>query len=375
MFRIVAVAVAALLLTGCASAESPAPTAMAPVTSTPMPTEEVSTAPMNSLGLACTDIMPDDELALLFGEVYTPASESSQLTEPHYGGPHFSALRSAGGVTCTWGNGLGVKDQVDPLRDRLEINLLPGTTAATWAEYASVYRQDAAEVAIGDGSASHCNAGFEYGCYANILVGDVWIELKSEGLPDNTTEGDLVMFVRPVLDRLVDRVTAAVKSAVPSPTAIEPRTDCEAILPVDGVRNLLGITEEGIQAGTGGEGGGGLSYYQHAQARAGYTVCRVGPSRRDFSWASAEYLPGGAWAFEPTAVEEGAWDSAELVDVVGADTAYLTCPLEGTESCSVDMAVGSSWVSVGLTPADGAIKSGDRAHVLDLAALVAANLG
>ena len=378
MLRIAAIALTSLLLTGCASSTAPGPMPPETATATPTETAAVSTAPAHILDLTCPDVMPDDDLALLFGEASAPIAEDLLLTAPMS-----AALRNAGGITCMWGNDMpavlnGDADIMDPARETLNISLLPATTAARWDEYASVYRQDTAEVAFGDGSGSACSAEPDYRhCNANILVGDVWIEFDVVGvsLDESRTEDDLVAFARPILERLVDRVAAASVSGAPSPTEVAPRTDCETILPVDAVKEVLGITEDGVQKGQSGEGGGGLSLRQDGATRAGHSTCIVGVFRSDLYWAASAYLPEGAWAFEPTAVENGVWDDAEPVAVDGADSAYQECTIGENGPCIVDMAIGSAWVRVSL-PIDGEviIDSAHRTGVLDLAGLVAANV-
>lgn len=375
MLRIAAAVLTALLLSGCAGPAGPAgaPSATPSVTPSAAP---VSTAPGQTLDLACPDVMPADDLTLLFGQAYTPASESSLLTHPYD-----ASLRNAGATSCRWDSQVGQTDFFDPDRDVLAIRLLPGTTAERWDEYASVYPQNPSEEAFGDGSGSNCYADENrQACYSDILVGGVWIEMHLEGvnLPDGTTgDAGITSFVRPIIERLVDRVAAASVLAAPSPTEITPRTDCATIFPLDGVREVLEITDDGVARDLkDGEGGGGLNLSEDARTRAGLTTCIVAPRRSEFSWAEAVFLPKGAWAFEPAAVAGGLWDDAELVDVDGADTAYEECPLDGRR-CRIDLAIGGSWVRVTVTVGEGdntVVSAEHRAHIRALAALVTANV-
>lgn len=317
--------------------------------------------------------MPDSEQQLLFGNAYTPASAS---TVPD--GPYSAAIRNAGGIACSWGNGLGLTDHIDPIRDLLQISLLPGTSAERWDEYASVYPQNTPEEGFGDGSGSRCDADeTRRDCYSDILVGDVWVQMHVVGVnvPDGETgDAGITAFVRPIIERLVERVAAATASAAPSPVEIVPSTDCDTVLPLDAVRELLGITEDGVARDVrDGEQGGGLSLPQDARMRAGLTSCIVAP-RSDSVWAQATVLPDGAWAFEPTAVTDGVRNGAELIVIDGAETSYMECPPGGTQ-CTVDMAVGGSWVRVELPVDSGTVVgAGERSEALALAALVAAKV-
>ena len=343
-FSLAGLLIGAVALGACASPDSGAPTASPGPTSTPTATAFVMPArPTQVLDLSCADLVPVGDLKTVFGaKGYQPRTDTAWLVSPRE-----YAVLGAGGLACLWGNDVPERSGggfADAASDLLQVTVLPGVTAAEWARYGDLYPQDDPDAAFGDRSGTGCFAGNSPApaCSMNVLVGDAWLEVLAYGVDTGAgaTDAELLTLMSPVVDGMVERISAARVIARQAPRAGDP-APCRSVLPGDWDHPA-----------------GGWSLVSSAAERAGALTCLPSDTgTRGVAAAQLDLLPGGAWAFADAAAETGVALNAEVVTVAGTSvpSSYLRCPTPGSATdteafsgCSVDLAVGADWLRVSL---------------------------
>ncbi|MGG7509064.1 hypothetical protein [Plantibacter sp. YIM 135249] len=322
-------------------APTAAPTKSA--TSTPVAAAE-PTAPVNSFGVDCENLVPQEVVASALSSSATAVPPFTQRADDS---PQAWATTSVGGLNCWWSNGVpldGWNQDADGSGRWAALTVLPGARSA-W---------DAAQERSGAEPELTCFAGdgrTRNVCSIDVLIGDSWAYLLMQGVGDNepTSDAEAVEAATPFLD--------AIRAAL-LPTASSPRYDWEGTVPGDA--SLPASCEDyvpaselsslfGVELGYSSVPHKGLWPRGVAIADFGVAECLFAHPDSDNTAGLMAVLPGGRWAYERLfEAKMKTHASIEELDIdgLGAKSAFVECVELPIRSCTAQVAVAGHWLSV-----------------------------
>jgi len=324
-----------------APAASPAPTPTAIATAEP-----VATGPEPIIDMTCDELLADSTLAAQFAvPVALADAANSWASASRIGMTTAYFVRSLGGLACEWNNGESYSSlrSTNPAYVGFRVLILPDA-GSQWTKYIDIYGPE--------GAGHYC--GLRYlspdvlSCSSNDLVGDLWVEIETNGVISDVGAAALRTSV-------IDVVSAAAPVAqvwvTPAGTLPLP-TDCASLVPYSTVTSALGLSEplEGFN-----RGGDGWSLQAGARVIAGVVGCGWRYPDTEYSFGNISTLAGGAWAWNEARLALTTPAVPEPLVIAGltaADQAWIRCAPANAE-CVVDLVIGGNWIEFHLRPDEG----------------------
>lgn len=309
--------------------EPPAATAPRPTTSVPPIEYEVTPGPppgrvqpASAYAIGCADLASPEVIAGLFAdpvEAVDPLVEASGIGMSV---PRITAALSAGGLGCSWSNGIAINDQYGdtPGYRGLKLLFMPKPSDG-WSERATRYAQP--------WTSDFCDGER---CGASGEVNGSWFEIEAQGADPS---GWAL-----VLAHIRDAVVNAPAPAPPTRSAAGIHSICATLPDAGTIGAIAGL--DGLTAG--GPEGGGWSLQAEAMLIAGRGTCGWQNSEGRIV-ASAEMVGDGRWAYERM-ILAGRSEPMTIPGIAPGDEATLRCDDRFGDGCAVDLAIGDDWLNV-----------------------------
>ena len=342
---LLAAAIAATLV-ACAP-PAPTPSVSPPPAASPAPTptatataEPVATGPEPIIDMTCDELLPDATIAAGFAAPLAPANAAvSMMNERSYRMAHAFLARSLGGLACDWNNGeINVSSRgTNPAYVGHRVVILPDA-ASQWARFIDYYGPEA-----GGHSCAVPVSPFPLSCSSDDLVGDIWVEMETQGA---VSEAAAAALRTRVLEGIAAAGPGAPRWTPPAGTLPLP-TDCEGLVPFSTVASALG-TSASLFADSAS---GGWSLMAGATENAGVGGCLWGfPDWEGLGGIRS--LAGGAWAWNearPALTTPGPPEALTIAGLEAGDQAWIRCAPANT-TCVADLVIGGNWIEFHLWP-------------------------
>jgi hypothetical protein len=275
---------------------------------------------------ACAELLTAEALAISF-------DQALELVDPVIsevaaaGIPVAAAARSAGGVACEWSNGVPYSSSGEDGYVGIRVVALPDARVE-WDAY-GIATGNLEEVA--DVCARRVDPIV---CTSSAMTLGTWSQATVIG-------GTAVEASLAVTNSVANQIGSGAAAGSPWLRPANRIEGCGGPLNVAALEAGLGASVDvgPIDPGT--------SFADFIAARAGVVGCGILVG--DEFLAAIHVLPGGAWAWDDSALET----SGDPVEVPGAVTTVISCPITG--SCRLDAVIGDDWVRIatvdGLLPA------------------------
>jgi len=367
-------ALAGLLLTGCAKASQDVATAP---TNTPSPTATVEpvSVPKPLIDVDCEDIGTAAQISQVVNDdVHSVDPESGD------GMSLTVQLQQLGGFSCRWENDTPETNlALGPQNYNMTLNVLP-KAGGKWDRYADAYDID------GD-SYSYCydyntdtqtNPSFFCGYFAH--VNDVWIELYVEGadragvVGDKAVVASVAPFLASVKNTFAGSAYVAEPWVAPATTAALP-SECVAFASNAQLQEATGVAKplNTFTYTDGPQVGMTLSLDNKYLVKS----CTFAMPKAEIGIGGLAALPGGAWAWENPDLFPADAQSVEVAGLKTGERAVTGCVYE---QCTIDLLVGGNWIRVYVYHEEG-LPAGYEFGVTDsealgaIATVIVANLG